>query len=168
VRVGIFPRRRTRVDEEVPLEPGERVLASAAGEAGKLIATDRRLLVPGPGGHDGIGWGTVERATWDGDSERLTITQTAPLGSRPRQHRLHIEAAERLLDVVREQVTASVVISRYVPIMDDRGVRITGRRQPGRTGLTWVVTVDNGLAMDTPEVRTVIDAAVKAVRSEVE
>ena len=154
--------------DEVTLEPGERVLASAAGEAGTLIATDRRLLVPGLAGQGGIGWETVERAIWDGDSELLTITQTAPLGSRPRQHRLHIEAAERLLDVVREQVTASVVISRYVPIEGDRGVRITGRRQPGRAGLAWVVTVDNGLPIDAADVRKSIEAAVKAVRSEVE
>jgi hypothetical protein len=164
----IFPRRRTRVDEGVALDPGERALASAVGEAGTLIATDKRLLVPGPAGHHSIGWETVERATWDGDSELLTITQTAPLGSRQRQHRLHVEAAEPLLDIVREQVTASVVISRYVPIQGDRGVRITGRRQPGRAKLALVVTVDTGLSMDTPEVRDLIDAAVKNVRSEVE
>jgi hypothetical protein len=163
----IFPRRRTRV-EGIALEPGERVLASAAGEAGTLIATDRRLLVPGPADQGGIGWETVDRATWDGDTEILTITQTALLGSRPRQHRLHVQAAGPLLDVVREQVTASVVISRYVPIEGDRGVRITGRRQPGRAGLAWVVAVDNGLSVETPEVRNLIDAAVKAVRSEVE
>jgi hypothetical protein len=144
------------------------VLASAPGDMGIVIATDRRLFVPQPGGHRGIGWESIDRATWDGDGELLTITETAPLGTPPRQHRLRIEDAGRLLDVVRELVTASVVISRYVPIDGEHGVRITGRRQPGRTGLRWVVAVDRGLSMDAQDVRDEIEAAVTAVRAEVE
>jgi hypothetical protein len=150
------------------VEPGERVLASAAGDTGVVVATDRRLLVPQPDGHLGIGWETIERATWDGDGELLTIVQTAPLGSRPRPHRLKLEDAGRLLDVVREQVTASVVISRYVLLDGRRGVRITGRRRPGQSGLSWVVAVDNGLSVDAPGVRDQIASAVARVQAEVE
>jgi hypothetical protein len=165
--VAVFPRRRIRL-EGLALEPGERVLASAAGDTGTLVATDRRLLVPQPRGHYGIGWETIDQANWDGDGELLTITQTAQVGSRPRQHRLRVEAAGRLLDVVREQVTASVVISRYVLVEGNRGVRITGRRQPGRAGLSWVVVVDPGLSVDVPTVRDQIKAALAGVRAEVE
>lgn len=154
--------------EGVALDPAERVLASAAGDTGTVVATDKRLLVPQPGGHHGIDWEAVDRAAWDGDSELLTITQAAPLGSRTRQHRLRVEAADRLLDVVREQVTASVVISRHVLIEGNRGVRITGRRQPGRTGLSWVVAIDTGLSMDAPGVRDQIETAMTGVRAEVE
>jgi hypothetical protein len=154
--------------EGVALQPGERVLASAAGETGSVVATDRRLLVSRAGGYDSIGWETVERATWDGDTEVLAITQTAPLGSQPLQHRLRVQPAGGFLDVVREQVTSSVVISRYVPIEGEHGVRITGRRQPGRAGLAWFVAVDNRLPMDAPGVRELIDSAVKQVRAEVE
>jgi hypothetical protein len=154
--------------EGVALEPGERVLAAAAGETGSVVATDRRLLAPQAAGYDSIGWETVERATWDGETEVLTITQTAPLGSRPQQHRLRVEPAGGFLDVVREQVTSSVVISRYVPIEGEHGVRITGRRQSGRTGLAWFVALDNGLPIDAPGVRELIDSAVKQIRAEVE
>jgi hypothetical protein len=154
--------------EGVALQPGERVLASAAGETGSVVATDRRLLVSQGGGYHSIGWETVERATWDGNTEVLAITQTAPLGSRPFQHRLRVAPAGGFLDVVREQVTSSVVISRYVPIEGEYGVRITGRRQPGRAGLAWFVAVDTGLSKDAPGVRELIDSAVKQVRAEVE
>jgi hypothetical protein len=165
--VAVFSRRRTQL-VGLALEPGERVLASASGNTGTVVATNRRLLVPLPGGHDGIDWETVDRATWDGEGNVLTITQTAPVGTRPRQYRLRVEDAGRLLDVVREQVTASVVISRYVLIDGDHGVRITGRRQPGKAKLSWIVTVDKGLSFDTPGVRDQIDAAVTSVRAEVE
>jgi hypothetical protein len=165
--VAVFPGRRARL-EGVALDPGERVLASAAGDAGTIVATDKRLLIPQPGGHVGIRWETVDRAAWDGDSELLTITQTAPLESRAPQHRLQVKDAGRLLDVVREQVTASVVISRYVLIDENRGVRITGRRQPGQAGLSWVVAVDEGLPIDSPVVRGRVEAAVAGVRAEVE
>jgi hypothetical protein len=165
--VALFHRRRVRV-EGVALDPGERVLASAAGEGGPVVATNRRLLLPRPGGHDGIDWVSIDRATWDADGELLTITQTAPLGSRQPQRRLRVERASQLLDVLREQVTASVVISRYVLIEGDRGVRITGRRQAGRAGLSWVVAVDQGLSLDAPAVRDLVDAAVSSVRAEVE
>jgi hypothetical protein len=165
--VAVFRRSRPQIDG-VTLESGERVLATAVGDDGTVVATDRRLLFPRPGGHHGIDWQTVDRASWDGDGELLTIVQTAPLGSRPRQFRLRVEDASRLLDVVREQVTGSVVISRYVLINDSHGVRITGRRQPGRPGLHWVVAVDAGLSMESPGVRDQISSAVAGVRAEVE
>jgi hypothetical protein len=165
--VAVFPRRRTQI-EGVVLDAGERILASASGDTGTVAATDKRLLVPGSGGHHGIGWETVDRATWDGDDRRLTITQSAPPGFSPQQHRLRVEDAAQLLDVVREQVTASMVISRYVLIDGTRGVRISGRRQPGRAGLMWVVAVDKGLSIDAPSVRPQIEAAVASVRAEVE
>ncbi len=133
-----------------------------------MVATDKRLLVPGSDGYHGIGWESVDRATWNGDDQLLTVTQSAPLESNPRQHRLRVEDAGQLLDVVREQVTASVVISRYVPIEGSHGVRITGRRQPGRAELMWVVAVDRGLSIDAPSVRAQIEAVVARVRAEVE
>ena len=98
-----------------------------------------------------MGWETIDRATWDNDDELITITETSLLGSAaasvPAAGR---ETRGRLLDVVREQVTASVVISRYVLIEGRHGVRITGRRQPGRATLNWLVAVDHGLSIDAP------------------
>lgn len=162
-----FVRRRIQPGG-LTLGPRERVLATAAGTTGTVVATDRRLLVPEPGGYYAVGWDRVDRAAWDGDGEILTVTETAPPGTRAREHRLRVEEAARLLDVVREQVKASLIISRYLLIEGDRGVRVTGRRRPGHGGLSWVVAVDNGLDLDVPDVRARVAAAVAEVRAEVE
>jgi hypothetical protein len=77
-----------------------------------------------------------------------------------------VEDPRRLLDVVREQVTASVVLTRHVPIDGSLGVRVTGRRR--RDGIAWLVAVDDGLRLDDPAIRRLVDAAVASVRAEVE
>lgn len=158
-------RRRRRV-EGVALDDGERTLASAAAARGPVVATDRRLLVPTSEGYHSITWDRVDRAAWDGDAEVLVVAESAPLGSPRHEHRLRVEQPRRLLDVVREQVTASVVITRQVPIDGSLGVRVTGRRRGD--GLTWVVAVDDGLRLDDPVIRRLVDAAVASVRAEVE
>lgn len=158
--------RRSRRVEDVALDDGERTLAAASSPAGPVVATDRRLLIPVPGGYHSISWDRVDRARWDGDAEVLVVAETAPLGSPHRDHRLSVEDPRRLLDVVREQVTASVVITRYVPVNGSLGVRVTGRRRGDSLG--WVVAVDDGLRIDDPEVRRHVDAAVAQVRAEVE
>jgi hypothetical protein len=160
-----FLRRSGRV-EGVVLENGERALASAASAAGSVVATDRRLLVPTPDGYHSIGWDRVDRAAWDGDAEVLVVAESAPLGSPRRDHRLRVEDPRRLLDVVREQVTTSVVLTRHVPIDGSLGVRVTGRRR--RDGIAWLVAVDDGLRLEDPAIRRLVDAAVASVRAEVE
>ena len=160
-----FLRRSGRV-EGVVLENGERALASAASAAGSVVATDRRLLVPTADGYHSIGWDRVDRAAWDGDAEVLVVAESAPLGSPRRDHRLRVEDPRRLLDVVREQVTASVVLTRHVPIDGSLGVRVTVRRR--RDGIAWLVAVDEGLRLEDPAIRRLVDAAVASVRAEVE
>jgi len=150
----------------VALDDGERVLASAASAAGPVVATDRRLLVPTPEGYHSITWDRVDRAAWDGDAEVLVVSESTPLGAPRRDHRLRVEDPRRLLDVVREQVTASVVLSRHVPIDGPLGVRVTGRRRGD--GFAWLVAVDDGLRLDDPAIRHLVDAAVASVRAEVE
>lgn len=151
------------------LEDGERVLASGRTLSGEsVVATDRRLFLPERGGHRPIGWDGIEKATWNQEEESLFVVETAPAGTRPLKHRVNLDRNARLLDVVREQVTASVVISRHVPVDPRRGVRVTGRRRPGADKLSWTVTADAGLDVGDPEVRSRIGAAVDAVRAEVE
>jgi hypothetical protein len=165
--VPAFFRRPARIDG-LTLEVGERVLATGEATSGTVIATDRRLLVPADEGFHPIGWESVDRASWDRDGELLLVVETGPMGSGPRHHRLQVEEPGRLVDVVREQVNASMVITRYLPISGERGVRVTGRRRRTQDRLRWVVAVDDGLHLDDPEVRAKVDAAVAAVRAEVE
>lgn len=151
------------------LERGERVLASGRTVSGDpVVATERRLFLPTPDGLRSISWDGVDRARWNAEEEALVVIETAAGSGRPRTHRVSLERNVRLLDVIREQVTASVVLSRHVPVDARRGVRVTARRRPGGDGLRWVVAADAGLDIDHPEVRARIEAAVDAVRAEVE
>ncbi|MGH8776300.1 MAG: hypothetical protein ACRDWI_14435 [Jiangellaceae bacterium] len=162
-----FLRRRQRIGG-LELDPGERPLASANTASGPVVATDRRLVIAYPDRVHAVGWEDVERAQWDRDGEVLVVTETAAAGSRPPEHRLRIEEPGRLVDVVRERVNASVVLTRSMIISGERGVRVTGRRRPGQDGLRWVVAVDPGLDLDDPAVRASVDSAVTSVRAEVE
>lgn len=150
------------------LDPGERVLASGATPSGPLVATTLRLLLPAAEGFTGVAWENVERATWERDAETLVVVESASPGLPPRRHLVPVNEAAGVLDVVREQVKASVVISRYVPVAGERGIRVNGRRKPGQQRLSWVVALDPGIDLDDPGVRSRVEAAVARVRAEVE
>ena len=167
--------RRAQVPDEVlaslHLQPGERVLAAGTTvEGGHLVATDRRVLLPQRSTHRNLPWELVERASWDRDSGVLTVVEAARPGARAAQHVLRIEEPGRLVDVVREQVNRSVVLTRRLMVDGDRGIRVTGRRRPAgddRPGLAWTVAVDPGLDVEDPQVRPRIDELVASVRAEV-
>lgn len=139
------------------------MLASGSGPEGELVATSRRLIFPS----GSLGWEQIERATWDGDENVLDVYEVAMSGSRPRLRRVAITERGRLVEVVREQVTASVVISRHVPIRGRQGVRVTGRRMPDGD-LSWRAVLDHGIDPNDPATRTQINEAVAWVRSVVE
>ena len=161
-------RRAAAVPAGLTLAPGERLLAWAESADGPIVATTRNLLLSTDSGFHSIGWENVERATWSRDDDQLVVIETVPLGEQPRRHRIGLDEATQFLDVVREQVQASVVISRHVPIAGGSGVRISGRRRPGQRALTWVVAVDTGIDLDDPHVRGQVETAVAQVRAEVE
>ncbi len=144
------------------------MLAQAESADGPLVATNRRLFLPDGTGLRPIGWEHVERAAWNRDDEQLVVVETAPLGAAQRRHRIRLSEATVFLDVVREQVQSSVVISRHVAIAGSLGVRVSGRRRPGERTLAWVVAVDRGIDLDDPDVRAAVQAAVAEVRAEVE
>ena len=154
------------VDEQVEREPGERVLAAAPATAGWMVATTRALWVPGPSGMVRLGWEVVDTASWDREQEVLTVVEAAPVDGRPRRWLLRVPDAHELLLVVKEQVRATVVTSRWVPVAGDRGVTVVARRPPSTDLLTWTVSVDPGLVVDEPRTRTVMEEAVATLRAE--
>lgn len=164
--VGVAFRRRTGRSRVEGLDRGERVLATADGPGGAIAATNRRLVLPGLS----IGWEKVERASWDGDEETLVVIETAEAAAsagRGGRHRIPVTEPGRLVDIVREQVTGSVVIVRQVAIAAGRGVRVTGRRRYDGE-LVWSAVVDAGLDLEDPPTKARLDAAVAVVRAEVE
>lgn len=148
------------------LERGERVLATASGPDGDTVATTFRL-VPAGDLASGVEWNMIERASWDGEESVLDVVEVPDASGRKRRRRLAISRPGRLVDVVREQVTASVVISRHITVEGRRGVWVTGRRS--RHGdIAWSVVLDSGIDIADASTRARVDAAVVLVRGEVE
>jgi hypothetical protein len=167
--------RRTRagvpadVVRRLPLEPGESVLAGAADpEKRWYVGTARALLVPERDGWRRLPWETVERATWDRESGRLLVVETADFGQPEPMHRAELADAERLLELVRERITASVVVRVFEPVEGKRGITVSARRSPHTDDeLTWSVQVDPGLDERSPAVGAATRRALEAAQSEV-
>ncbi len=166
------PRTRGGVPAEVrrnlPLRPGESVLAAAGDRDGRwYVGTARALLVPEHDGWRRLPWETVERAMWDRDSDVLIVVETADFGRPEPTYRAALQEPERLLELIRERVTASIVLKVFEPVEGKRGVTVSGRRSPHSDDeLTWSVLVDPGLDETSEPVRAAANRALLAAESE--
>ena len=104
-------------------------------------------------------WEEVEAADWDHDLARLRVSEVGQWGLPRVEHALTLDDSapgdtDRLLQLVRERVTASVLLVRHVPITGKRGVRVVGRRAPaGRSQVHWVYEYDAGIDPTDPVVQ---------------
>ncbi|MGH3357006.1 MAG: hypothetical protein ACRDOJ_13995 [Nocardioidaceae bacterium] len=170
-----FALRRTRdsipavVVRSLGLEPGESVRASAQDSEGRWYAgTERALIVPEGDHFRRVPWETIERAGWDRDSEHLVVVETAEFGRQQPTHRASLEAEGRLLELLRERVTASIVVTHFEPVEGKRGITVSARRSPHTDAeLVWTVLVDKGLDADSPPVREAAKRGLAAARSEI-
>ncbi|HEX6516452.1 MAG TPA: hypothetical protein VF049_12840 [Nocardioidaceae bacterium] len=159
------------VVSRAPLEPGEAVLAAAAMRDGTwLLGTrDALLLVPPDRVTQAevrIAWEKVQRADWDREQNRLRVSEVGEFGRMRPEHVLTVDEPGRLLQLVRERVTASVVLQRRVRISGKKGLTVIARRPPGRSGeITWAYEFDSGVDPDDPDV---MDAAERALASAAE
>jgi hypothetical protein len=153
---------------ELDLVPGERVLAGAPDSDGVwVVGTDRAL-------HIGVGqparklaWEQIDRASWDEETERLVVVEVADFGMPQPRHELAVRDPRRLLDLVRERVTASVLLTRHVPVSGSRGLKVVARRSPTRQGdVVWSTWLGEGLDPADPEVARAVDEALAAARAE--
>ncbi|GAB3402983.1 hypothetical protein GCM10027569_09620 [Flindersiella endophytica] len=142
-----------------------------------IVATDRALHVPegdtssasASASYERIPWEQVERGEWDHEADILRLTRLAPFGEPSDVRVLRLEHSERLLRLIRERVTASVIISQHVPLVGSRGVRVVARRPPGTAEeLTWSMLFDEGVDPSDPAVLSAAEQALAAVRGEVE
>ncbi len=152
----------------MPLQPGERVLATTRDAAGDWqVATDQALHVCVDGRHQRIAWQCVDRATWDRDSERLVVVEVADFGEPQQRHQLEISEPGRLLEVVRERVTASVLMSRHVPVAGSRGLKVVARRAPAGNGeVTWSFWLGEGLQPGDPAVQAAAERGLAEAQAE--
>lgn len=159
--------RRERPPVEVAAD--ERMLAWAPLLGGAwAVGTRDALYLPGVR----LPWEQVQAADWDHDLSRLRVSEVGRRGGRRVEHHLTLDesgrSADRLLQLVRERVTASVLLVRHVPITGRRGVRVVARRAPsGRRPVEWVYEYDEGIDPADPLVETALATALVDARSEV-
>ena len=158
--------RLRRAAPPVVVAAGEKVLAWASSEAGVVAGTRAALYLP-----DGrrVPWEQLEAADWDRDSDRLRVSEVGRWGQPRTAYTFVLSAPDRLLQLVRERVTASVVLQRHVAIRGDRGVRVIARRAPsGSREISWLFEYDEGLDPDDPFVDHAAQEALTAARGELE
>jgi hypothetical protein len=144
---------------------GDRALAWAAYDAdgvpGHLVATTRGLHDVTAAGDRLLHWDEVENARWhDG---RLDVTR---LG-RPGRLRWLLDDPGSVPEVVRDRVTASIVVSTAHRLSIGDGVRIVGRRRPGEPGLRWYVVFDRPEHADDPLLRAEADEWLQSAKASV-
>jgi hypothetical protein len=151
--------RRARPSLEVA--PGETTLAAAMTADGRPVCGTRdALYVPFR-----IPWEQVDVADWDQDTSTLRVVET---DAEPFEVVLEAEEPRRFLELIRERVTASVVLQRRVPVTGKRGLRVVARRAPGRRGdLLWSVRYDEGVDPDDPEVRRLAADTLATAKNDV-
>lgn len=154
----------------MPLDSGESVLAGAQDKDGRwYVGTARALLVPRD--DDSwlrVPWETVERAGWDRDTERLVVVETADFGQPQPTYDAVLPDPERLLELVRERVTASIVVKFFEPVGGGRGITVSGRRSPHTDDeLTWSILVDPGLDERSEAVHVAAQRGLAAARAEI-
>lgn len=155
---------RRRVPESVrarALQPGERRAGwgvTATGDT--LVATDLGLYLPGTPGR--VDWPDVEKAAWQ--RPHLEITEVAEVSGTGRRWRFELADEGGLPDLVRSKVSASVAWTTHVPLTPEGGVRVVGRRRPGREVLDWQLVYDQGIDRHDPAVQARAEAALLDAR----
>lgn len=171
-----IPGRRAALPTEVlsaaDLHRGERVLARATAEDGTWLLGTRDALVLVPPLTGGVPvtrvpWERVATADWNRDEEQLRVVEVGEFGEPPPTYALTLGDPGTLLPMVRERVTASVLLTRRVPVAGRRGLTVIGRRAPRGTGeIGWAVELDEGLDPDDPRVREALAQGLRSAREE--
>jgi hypothetical protein len=144
---------------------GERVLAHASSPAGAVAGTRAALYLPD--GHR-IPWEQVEAADWDSEAQALRVSEVGTWGEPRPSYRLVLEEPDRLLQLVRERVTATIVLQRHIPIRGRHGVRVIARRAPtGERELSWLFEYDEGIDPNDAFVAHAAEEALAAAQREV-
>ncbi len=146
------------------LVPGDPLLAAARAVDGTwLLGTRTRLCaVRDPSGPAvQLRWEEVQRADWDRDSATLTVEAVRDYGQRVATTAYRLEEPGALLPLVRERVSASIILQRRVAVVGKRGFTVVARRSPTGAGeLTWSFEFDPGVDPHDPVVATATDLAI--------
>ena len=152
----------------VAVARGERVLASATTAEGTVLAGTRdAFYVVTDGDTRRVPWEQVEAAGWDRDTDTFRLSEVGSWGEQRPVHTATLDEPGRLLELVHERVTASVVLQRHVSLGGRRGLRVIARRAPsGAGGVQWVYEYDEGVDPADPAVRAAAKAALAQAREQ--
>jgi hypothetical protein len=104
---------------------------------------------PIPPGWRRLGWEEIAKVSWDSVRHVLTVTglpgrrAVAALGPDAAID-LYLVRRSRLVDLARDRVASTLVVSRRIPVAEGGTVLVTARRRPGSAVVTWVVFSGNG------------------------
>ncbi len=159
---GLFSRGPS-VPEPVRRAAGGKVLAWVQAEDGTWLAgtRDAWVQVPPHGEPLVLPWEQVHRADWDTEERTLSVERVEEWGrpTAPWTHRLSEPGS--LLVLLRERVTASIVLQRRVDVRRKKGFTVIARRPPGGGGsVTWAHQFDPGVDPADPAVAALAEAAL--------
>jgi hypothetical protein len=155
--------RGTEVPREVRAAVTGRVLAAAEAADGTWLAATRDALHFVGGDPEGAWpWEAVQRADWDQETSTLRVERVTDYGKPVERCSFVLSEPGSLLPLVRERVTASVVLERRVLVVGKRGLRVIGRRPPSGDGeVRWAFLFDAGVDPEDPVVRLAADQALQ-------
>ncbi len=153
----------------MPLPSGDRVLAGAraTGGAWAVATLDAFVLLEDDSVVERLTWPEVERAEWNRDDEVLEVVAVGEYAAPRATYRLAFEDSGRLLEVIRERVSASVVLQRRVTVSGRSGLFVIARRATrGDAPIAWMYEFDAGVDPEDPDVRRLAEAGLRAAREE--
>ncbi len=160
----LFARARS-LPEPVRSAVDDRVLASAESSDGTWLVGTRDALVvvrPAAGEHEVVPWERVQRADWDLDTSQLRVEQVAEFGDPVVPMVFDVAAPGPFLQLLRERVSASIVVQRRVVLERRRGLTVIGRRPPSKPGeVTWAYELDEGVDPEDPAVLAAAEAGLR-------
>ena len=144
-----------------------RILAWATTSTGFCIASPTALSYGDEEDWKHVGWHEIERGSWNAELHRLSwVLHAAPGAPSPRGS-LELDEPGRLPELFRERILATIAVEKFVPLVGERGVTISARRDLGGSGtVAWHSTLTRGLSWQTDGVRAAVDQAMEQVRTE--
>jgi hypothetical protein len=169
--VKLFPR-ADRVPAEIVvlagLGRGERVLAFARDGDRWLLGTRRGLVIAEPEvAAVRFGWEAIQAADWDKDERTLVVSEIGEFGLPRASYTFTLENPVLLLQLIRERVTASVVLQRGYLVTATAGFKVIGRRPPDGGPIAWMHEYDAGIDPDDPDVVLAAAEALARARADV-
>jgi len=165
----LLARRRPPAEAVRPLDRYERVVSWALADSGAaVLATQLGLWLPGADGPRRIPWQLVDKAVWRDGTLTVVAAEDTGDGVLAEQPPTSVRLAEPrdLPPTVRARVERSIGYSRHHRLEPAGGVRVVGRRVPGRDGLSWQLVFDPGTDEDDPLLRIQAERLVAQARAE--